>query len=65
MLLLKFFNPKRFGEHAESTGLRQGEAFDIVLGDNLLLASERKKVKFYLENNRPGLHVCVTTLHHV
>lgn len=58
-VVAEIFNPKRFGEHAESTGLRQGEAFDIVLGDNLLLASERKKVKFYLENNRPGL-TCVS-----
>lgn len=58
-VVAEIFNPKRFGEHAESTGLRQGEAFDIVLSDNLLLASERKRVRFYLENNRPGL-TCVS-----
>lgn len=48
-VVAEIFNPKRFGSNAQSTGLRQGEAFDVLLGNDLLKASERQKVRFYLD----------------
>ena len=57
-VVAELFNPHRFGKHAESTGLQAGEAFDILLGHNLLDHKERERVRKYVEINKPGL-TCV------
>ena len=57
-VVAEIFNPKRFGNQAKSTGLREGEAFDILLGHNLLDAKERNRVRQYVKTNKPGL-TCV------
>ena len=58
-VVAEIFNPKRFGPQATSTGLREGEAFDVILGHDLLKASERQKVRFYLQTVKPGF-TCVS-----
>ena len=58
-VVAELFNPRRFGEHAESTGLQAGEAFDLLLGHNLLDHKERERVRKYVAINKPGL-TCVS-----
>ena len=51
------YNPNRFGPHASKHRLRQGLAFDIELGHDLLQLSSRNEVRKYLNETKPGLVV--------
>ena len=53
----ELYNPERF--HGESTraGLIPGEAFDLVLGDNLLDPQTQQQTEKYFQTVKPGLTI--------
>ena len=51
------FCPNRFVPRAHRHGLQGGEAFDIVLGDDLSLPGPQAAALSYLRHHRPGLCV--------
>ena len=49
------FNPSRFGPRAPKFGLKQGEAFDLVLGDDIRQEGTRRTIRQYLQSEKPDL----------
>ena len=49
------YNPQCFGKRAHKHGLLAGEAFDLVLGHNLLKPAYRREVLRYVSQVQPGL----------
>jgi hypothetical protein len=55
------FNSNRFGPRASKFGLKQGKAFDLVLGDDIRQEGARRTIRQYLQRERlrPDL-VCIS-----
>ena len=51
----EIYNPERFQQQACKAGLIPGEAFDLVLGDNLLNRKTQQDTEHYFKTVKPGL----------
>ena len=56
-LIAELFNPERFKREARKQGLMPGQAFDLVLGHDLLKKEYRDEVRRYVREMKPGLLV--------
>ena len=59
-LVAEVFNPERFGPRTKKHGLDLGLAFGLTLGHNLLHSRQRKVVREYVSEMKPGLVVLST-----
>ena len=51
------FNPDRFGPYTSKHGLNRAQAFDIVLGHDMLKRETQEAILSYIRVERPGLTV--------